>query len=176
MWVLARSPSVFPSGWEHYWLKADAWAATLFGEQMPLSHPVRQAVAGYEHLTGIESGYGFFAPNVTDNYRLVFELRYPDGHTQYDLPSVASDAAGLRFASLLDKIGRTGNDELHELMIKMLCLANLKEHPEANQIRATFTEVALPTVEQYRRGEESTEEVLAEYEFERQKRAVSDKE
>jgi len=28
-------------------------------------------------MAGIEVGYGFFAPNVPNNYKVVFELQYP---------------------------------------------------------------------------------------------------
>ena len=53
------------------------------------------------NIAGIETGYGYFAPNVPGGYRLVFELHYPDGRVEYELPSVSSAAAGLahsRFA------------------------------------------------------------------------------
>ena len=65
------------------------------------SNPVRQALATYLHIAGIETGYGYFAPNVPGSYKLVFELHYPDGRVEYELPSVSSAAAGVacsRFA------------------------------------------------------------------------------
>ena len=68
---------------------------------------MREALNTYVKLAGIETGYGYFAPNVPGGYRLVFELHYPDGRVEYELPSVRSAAAGLRIAGLLDSIGRT---------------------------------------------------------------------
>jgi hypothetical protein len=143
----------------------------LVGEELPISHPVRQFIAGYEHLAGIESSYGYFSPNVTDSCRLVFEIHYSDGRIEYDLPSVGSHAAGLRLASLLDKIRLTTDADLRELMIKMLTYANWQEHPEAIKIRAIFGEIVLPSVNSFERGDHGRFEVRQTYEFVKKKHA-----
>ena len=85
---------------------------SLSASILAASNPIRQVLATYLHLAGIETGYGYFAPNVPGSYKLVFELHYPDGRVEYELPSVSSAAAGLRLAGLLDKIGRTPYDAL----------------------------------------------------------------
>lgn len=148
-----------------FWEKNDRLASTLVGEQLPVSHPVRQFLAGYEHLAGIESSYGYFSPNVTDSCRLVFEIHYSDGRIEYDLPSVGSHAAGLRFASLLDKIRLTTDAGLKELMVKMLTYATWEKHPEAIKIRAIFGEIVLPSVDSFERGNDGRFEVRETYEF-----------
>jgi hypothetical protein len=135
------------------------------GEQLPISHPVRQFLAGYEHLAGIESSYGYFSPNVTDSCSLVFEIHYSDGHIEYDLPSVGSHAAGLRFATLLDKIRLTTDPGLRKLMVKMLTYANWQEHPDAIKIRAIFGEMVLPSVESFEQGDHERFEVRETYDF-----------
>jgi hypothetical protein len=53
---------------------------------------VRNGITVYLHSAGIEAGYGFFAPNVPPNYKLVFELHYPDGRIDYEIPTVNSAA------------------------------------------------------------------------------------
>ena len=58
------------------------------GQDLAASNPAREALATYLHIAGIESGYGYFAPNVPGSYKLVFELHYPDGRVQYELPHV----------------------------------------------------------------------------------------
>jgi hypothetical protein len=156
--ILSESSSSF-------WERNDRIISTLVGEQLPVSHPVRQFIAGYEHLAGIESSYGYFSPNVTDSCRLVFEIHYSDGRIEYDLPSVGSHAAGLRFSSLLDKIRLTTDAELSELMIKMLTYAKWQEHPEAVKIRAIFGEMVLPSVDSFERGDHERFEVRQTYEF-----------
>ena len=98
------------------------------------------------HLAGIETGYGYFAPNVPGGYKLVFELHYADGRVEYELPRVNSAAAGLRVAGLLDKIGRTRSDALREHLVKMLTSSIWREHPGLKTIRAVFGSVSLPSV------------------------------
>jgi len=165
IWALAQGPSIFPPSFDPIWKKTDQVAAAIFGEKLPLSQPTRQVTTGYEHLAGVESGYGFFAPNVTDSSELLFELHYSDGRIEYDLPSVGSNAAGIRLATLLDKIRLTEDSDLRETMIKMLTHANWQEHREANLIRAIFGQVVLPGVDQFERGERERFDVLYTYDF-----------
>ncbi|MEP6686062.1 MAG: hypothetical protein ABJB22_04725 [Verrucomicrobiota bacterium] len=132
---------------------------------MEPSNPVRQAVIVYTHLGGIESGYGFFAPNVPDNYKLVFELHYPEGRIEYELPRVASSGAGLRLVTLLDNIGDTHSDELREVMVKMLAYSVWRHHPDANMVRAVFGFALLPTAAEFRQGTRESYEFLYAYDF-----------
>ena len=119
----------------------------------------------YLHLAGIETGYGFFAPNVPGTCKLVFELHYPDGRTESRVPTVSSNASGLRVATLLDKIGRPQYDPLREVIIKMLASAVWREHSDANMIRAVFGVVTLPTADQFERGGRESNEFLYSYDF-----------
>ena len=171
IWVIAGKLTVIPERFDWFWKVSDRVAATLTGESLPISHPLRQIIDGYEHLAGIDSGYGYFSPSVTDSSQLIFEIHYSDGRIEYDLPSVGSHAAGLRVATLLDKIRLTTDAGLRELMIKMLTYANWHEHPEAIKIRAIFGEIVLPSVASFERGDHERFEVRQTYEFVKQKRA-----
>lgn len=172
IWVLAHGPTISPAGLQSFWQQADKFASTLSGETPAAKGPFRPLLAAYEHFAGIEAGYGYFAPNVTNSYQIGFELHYPDGRSESDVPVVSSHAAGLRLASLLDKIGRTENEDTRELMIKLLCLASFREHAGAHTIRAVLSEVELPGAYQYQRGERPTNRELIEYTFEREPAAT----
>ena len=145
--------------------KAETILAAGLGEGMDPAHPVRQLATVYSHMAGTDTGYAFFAPNVPNAYRLVFELHYPDGRVEYDLPRVTTKSAGLRFAVLLDHIGRTRSDELREVMVKMVASSVWREHPEATMVRAVFGTALLPTAEEFRRGTRESSQFLYAYDF-----------
>ena len=135
------------------------------GDSASSPGPAAQAIAVYTRAAGIESGYAFFAPNVPDNYKLVFELHYPDGRLEYDLPHVSSDSAGLRLAVLLDHLGDTRSEELREVMIRMISSTVWRDHPNANMVRAVFGLRQLPSADQFRRGEKESDQFLTAYDF-----------
>ena len=147
----------------------------VLGQHLAASNPVRQALATYLHIAGIETGYGYFAPNVPSSYKLVFELHYHDGRVEYELPRVSSAAAGLRIAGLLDKIGRTRYHALREHLVKMLAQSIWREHPEVETIRAVFGSLTLPSVGEFERGKRESYEFLYAYDFSlREEAAESD--
>ena len=105
--VVAEGPTILPISFKNFSQKAQALISVAVGQKLPASNPVREALNTYVQLAGIETGYGYFAPNVPSGYTLVFELHYRDGRVEYELPSVRSAAAELRIAGSLDDIGRT---------------------------------------------------------------------
>ena len=135
------------------------------GQGLASSNPVRQALATYLHLAGIEVGYGYFAPNVPGTYKLVFELHYPDGRVEYEVPRVNSAAAASRFTGLLDQIGRTKYDALREILVKMLAQSVWGEHPQVKTIRAVLGSMRLPTITEFERGKRESYEFLYAYDF-----------
>jgi len=141
--------------------------SAVLGQHLAASNPVRQALATYLHIAGIETGYGYFAPNVPGSYKLVFELHYPDGRVEYELPPVSSAAAGLRIAGLLDKIGRTHYEALRERLVKMVAKSIWQEHPEVKAIRAVFGSINLPSISEFEHGRRESYEFLYAYDFSR---------
>lgn len=137
----------------------------MLAESLSLSNPLRQSVAAYINGTGVEGGYGFFAPSVPDSYKLVLELHYPDGHVEYELPRVSDTATGVRLATLLDQIGRTYYEPLREIMIKMLAYSVWQDHPEATNVRAVFGFVSLPKLTDARAGKTESYHFLYAYDF-----------
>lgn len=164
-WVLARGLTVVPAASRHYWQRAEDISSAALGQSLGPSNPVRRGIATYLNLAGIEAGYGFFAPNVAGGGKLVFELHYPDGRVEYEVPTVSSDASGLRVATLLDKIGRPRYAPLREVMVRMLTESIWREHSEAVMIRAIFGTVTLPSISEFEQGVRESNEFLYAYDF-----------
>ena len=164
-WVMAEGYTSLPKFLEKYWWKVEAVSTEALGQTLSLSNPLRQSVSAYINATGIEGGYGFFAPSVPDSYKLVLELHYPDGRVEYELPRVSDTAAGVRVATLLDQLGRTGYDQIREIMIKMLAYSVWQDHPDATVVRAVFGFVALPSIEEAKQGKTESYHFLYAYDF-----------
>jgi len=162
--VVAEGPTILPVSFNNFSQKAEtALSAAL--RQKSASNPVREALNTYVQLAGIEAGYGYFAPNVPAGYRLVFELHYRDGRVEYELPSVRSEAAGLRIASLLDSIGRTPYDALREILVKTLAQSVWREHPDLESVRAILGSIRLPTAREFKEGKRESYQFLYAYDF-----------
>lgn len=163
--LLGQGYTFLPGSLNGYWQNAEEIISTGLGRNLALSHPVRQAINGYTHFGGIESGYSFFAPNVPNSYKLVFEIHYPAGRVEYELPYVASVGGGLRLSTLLDNIGETRYDALREVMVKMVAYSIWRHHPDATMVRAVLGYVILPTADEFRRGIGESYEFLYAYDF-----------
>jgi hypothetical protein len=137
----------------------------VLGQRLPRSNPVRQILSGYLTLSGIEVGYGFFAPNIPNSYKLVFELRFPDGRVEYELPRVSNPASVVRVAGLLDTIGRTHSEAFRQTMVRMLADSVWREHADATMIRAIFGSVILPSAPEFAHGKRESYEFLYAYDF-----------
>lgn len=163
--LMAQGPTIFPASFKSFSKKAETAVSVVLGQHLAVSNAIRQALATYLYLAGVETGYGYFAPNVPGSYKLVFELHYPDGRVEYELPSVSGAAAGLRIAGLLDTIGRTRHDVLREYLVKTLARSVWREHPEVQTVRAVFGSIRLPTVSEFERGQRESYEFMYAYDF-----------
>ena len=159
------SPTLFPSSLHHFWSQAADVVATPLGQTLPETSPVRRIISAYLNSTGIEAGYSYFAPNIPDSYKMVFELHYPDGHTEFELPIVSGGATGLRLATLLDVIGETEYEPLRAMMVKMLAYAVWQEHSEAVKAQAVFGYIDLPTPSEFRQGKRESYHPLFAYDL-----------
>jgi len=170
--VLGHGYTVFPPSLESTWRAAEGVTTAALGQHLAASNPLRQGLAAYMNGAGIDAGYGFFAPNVPSNYKLVFEVHYSDGKIEYELPHVGGADTGLRIATLLDYVGQTHYDPLRELLLKMLAYSTWQSHPNAVMIRAVFGFVTLPTVNDFQRGQKESYEFLYAYDFRFHKEAA----
>jgi hypothetical protein len=164
-WFLSHSPTILPPSFNSYSKRAEDTGSNILLQNPGAPRTLQKSVTTYVHLAGIESGYGFFAPNVPGTCKLVFELHYPDGRTESRVPAVSSHASGLRVATLLDKIGRPQYDSPREVIIKMLASAVWREHSDATMIRAVFGVVTLPTADEFEHGVRASSEFLYSYDF-----------
>jgi hypothetical protein len=162
---VAEGPTILPGSFKNFSQKAETALSATLSQKLPASNPVREALNTYVQLAGIETGYGYFAPNVPAGYRLVFELHYPDDRVEYELPSVRSAAAGLRIAGLLDSIGRTRYDPLREILVKTLAQSIWRHHPDIESVRAIVGSIRLPTAREFTEGKRESYEFLYAYDF-----------
>jgi hypothetical protein len=163
--VLSSTPTIFPSSFRPSWSRAADLVSVPLGQTLSETNFVRKAILGYLNASGTEGGYSYFAPNVPNNYKIAFELRYPDGHTEVELPQVSSRATGLRLFTLLDAIAEEEYEPLRAMMVKMLAYAVWQEHSDATNVRAVFGYVDLPTPAEFRRGQKSSSHFLFAYDF-----------
>ena len=163
--VVAEGPTLLPFSFKNFSQKAQTVFCVVLGQRLPASNPVREALNTYVNVAGIETGYGYFAPNVPSGYKLVFELHHPDGRVEYELPSVSSAAAGLRIAGLLENVGRTPYDAMREILVKSLAQSIWHEHPDAESVRAILGSVILPSVRDFEHGNRESYEFLYAYDF-----------
>jgi hypothetical protein len=167
---IAEGPTILPTSLKSSSKKAEGVLSTALGQRLPTSNTYREALATYVNLAGIEVGYGYFGPNVPGTYKLTFELHYPDGHIEYELPQVSSVAAGLRVSRLLDEIGQTKYDTLREILVRMLAQSVWREHPEVKAVHAVFEWIRLPRLNEFEHGKKESHHVLYTYEFVRAER------
>ena len=165
VWLVAHKLTILPAPFRVAAQKVEPIAANVLGDKLSTSNPFRRALLTYLHIAGIDRGYGYFAPNVPAGYKIVFELHYPDGRVEYELPGVNSGAAGLRVATLLDEIGRTRYDPLREYIIKTLAASIWRKHPGVKTVRAVFGLLNLPTPAEFERGKRESYDFLYAYDF-----------
>lgn len=163
--TFADSPTIFPASLHRFWGNAATVVGAPLGQTLSEPNRLRQTVSAYLNTTGIEAGYSYFAPNVPASYKIVFELHYPDGHTEFELPQVSTRATGLRLATLLDIIAETEYEPLRAMLVKMLAYAVWQEHSEAVKARAVFGYVELPTPTEFKQGKKESYHSLFAYDI-----------
>lgn len=163
--VFASTPTIFPSATREFWQDGEQAASTLLGERLGQANLFRSGVTVYLHSAGIEAGYGFFAPNVPANYKLVFALRYPDGHTGYEIPQVSNAATGMRFSGVLDQLSEINYAPLRKAMVKTVAYSIWQAHPEASSVRAYLGRAQLPTPAEFEKGKNESYDLLFAYDF-----------
>jgi hypothetical protein len=164
-WLIANGLTVIPFSSARIGSPGEKARSTT--AKQARANPAKQLLVGYLHCAGIEGAYGFFAPNVPENYKLAFEFHNRDGSVEYDLPSVDSGAAELRVGSLLDAIGRSDSERYRRILIRMLMSAAWENHPEAVSAHAVLGKLKLPDPIQFERGVAPSYEFIAAYDFER---------
>jgi hypothetical protein len=163
--LVAEGTTMLPSFLDNDARKAELIAASVLGKEAAASNPLRQGIATYLHVAGVQAGYSFFAPNVPGYHKLTLELHYANGRVDYESPHVSGKAAALRLSSLLDRLADNPYEPLREVVVKMLAFSVWRERPDVNKIRATFGAVNLPGVSEFEHGEAETFQPMFSYDF-----------
>ena len=163
--LIAEDATMLPSALEPYARKAEVAAAWLLGKQAGASSPVRQGIATYLHVAGIQAGYAFFAPNVPGYHRLTLELFYDDGRVERESARLRSKAAALRLDSLLDRLAEQRYEPIREVVVKMLAFSVWREHPGVKRIRAVFGSVTPPGITEFEQGKAETFQPMFSFDF-----------
>ena len=163
--LVAEDATILPSALDKYARKGELAAASVLGEEMAASNPVRRGIAIYLHAAGSQSGYTFFAPNIPGYHKLILELYYSDGRVEYDSPHVSGKAAALRLAGLLDRVADPIYAPLREVMVKMLASSIWREHPDVKKIRAVFGSVNPPSIGDFEHGKRESFQPLFSFDF-----------
>jgi hypothetical protein len=161
--IFAQPATVFPLPLRNLWRRAGEATTVGIGQHLSSSNPLGNAITVYLHATGSEGGYGFFSPEVPDSLTLLFEVHFPDGRVEYDLPTVRSITAGLRFNGVLEQISATTYEPLRQMLFKILTYSVWQRYPNAARIRAIFTVAILPSTNDFTAGREISHEVLSAY-------------
>ena len=164
-WLIAERSTILPSALDEYARKAELVASWCLGKEVAASNPVRQAIATYLHVAGIQAGYTFFAPNVPTNHGLTLELFYDDGRVEYDSPRLRSRAAALRLDSLLNRLADERYKPIREVIVKRLAFSVWREHPEVKKIRATFGSIDPPGMNEFEQGKTETFQPMFSFDF-----------
>jgi len=163
LWLAANSLANAPAALTGFARAVEPVVAAALGRQLSRTNPFRVGVATYANLAGIETGYGYFAPNIGSPFTLEFEVEYPD-HRVDRLPAPVG-SSGLRFASLLDKIGQATYAPFREVLLRRLAYSVWLNHPDAATVRVILLVNVLPGVTDFKTGEVPSSEVIARYEF-----------
>ena len=164
-WLIGQGATILPTAWDEYARKAELLASWCLGKDAAASNPLRQAIATYLHVAGIQAGYTFFAPNVPTNHRLTLELFYDDRRVEYDSPRLRSRAAALRLDSLLNRLADERYKPIREVIVKRLAFSVWREHPEVKKIRATFGSIDPPGMNDFEQGKTETFQPMFSFDF-----------
>jgi len=164
-WLVANGYTALPSSAQIYGQRVGWLTDAVLGHTLPASNPVPQSLSTYLQAAGIDGGYSFFAPSVSNSYKVVFEIHYPNGDVEYDLPHISERGNAVRLSTLLDYIGRTRYEALREALLKMLTYPIGQEHPKAALIRTIFGYIEEPNAAEGRKGKKESYRVMYAYDF-----------
>jgi hypothetical protein len=162
-WLVANGLTIVPTSWRSPAQNIEDFSVAALAENLEPGNNCHQTIATYLNLAGIQGAYGFFAPNVSDSYRLVFEFQFPDGHVEQDLPHVSSEESAVRLAGVLDEIARTRIGVLREALVKLLAEETWNNYPDAIALRATFRSTSVGPAGQS--NADASEQIIHTYEF-----------
>jgi hypothetical protein len=164
LWLIEHRSTIVTQPAETFASKVDRLLAAGLAGVSGRIHPVSEVAVTYLHLAGIEAGYGYFAPNVPDSYKLRFEGRSSD-EVNFHPIVVSHGRDELRTSSLLDYLGREASGPVREFILKLLAYSVWKTHPEVSRMRVTLESLHQPSVAEFGRGQIAFYELVVAYDF-----------
>ena len=166
-WLVARGLTLLPERANGLAEIGESMATTALRQELHRTNLWRQTVDLYLHAAGIESGYGFFAPNVGGTSKLIFELYFADAHVEYQSAAVGPNESGLRFASFMDYVSRTQSQALRDILIRSLAEPIWQRHPDLVRIRAILGALSYPSPTELLNGAGASYNFVAAYDLTR---------
>lgn len=126
----------------------------------------------YGEISGADSGYGFFAPDVGPSYHATFTLYDQSGRIWTDrLENGAISESRLRLMSIIDKgfslgMAKKSSDFRHRLA-ESLANAMFRKHPSAERVIFQVEAMVVPTMKEV--GKDSGPKFVYQAEFAKQK-------
>jgi hypothetical protein len=130
-------------------------------------HPVGRALRWYGGLSGSDSGYGFFAPGVAGERRLVCTLTDAAGHSWAEPLEMRGQGreVDLRVLPLLLMFSEP---DLGDAMAASVAAKMFGRFPAATRVTVRVDVCVVPTMEEYRAGDRPTWAVGYEATFSRE--------
>lgn len=112
---------------------------------------VQNAVEAYSRLTGANTGYGFFSPNVPSEIAIFFEFKNPDGQVLVQPPILHSKYGMKRFTASLATLRSMEN--LRPIITRTWAVRMLEQFPNSNDVTVHVGTVHLPSMIDYKKGD-----------------------
>ncbi|MGI8819465.1 MAG: hypothetical protein ACR2ID_01110 [Chthoniobacterales bacterium] len=164
-WLIGRGFTTLPKAAEAPSRAIATAVSTALGGNLGSGKPIAHLLRGYLQAAGIQAGYSYFAPNVSDSYRLLFELHYQEGRVEYEAFAPDNRETDLRLAGLLDEVIKTHSDALREVIVKLLVQSVWQRYPEVAHVRAVLAAWQMPSAAEYREGARGSYKFLYAYDF-----------
>ncbi len=126
------------------------------------------------NYTGFETGYGFFAPNVSSDFVLVFDVTSATDSLiiRRHFPTLRNKESIIRFSTffgsfleLLEDSTSNFDKNYTQIFLKQCALDIKKEYPEASVVKTKLYLYDFPTLKNYKENSEVVYFKISEYEF-----------
>jgi hypothetical protein len=114
--------------------------------------PLGRFLNDYSDLSGADSGYRFFAPNIYGNAVATFSIKDRQGHVlPASIETGSSHEADLNAAHLAGKVG-PDNPERRRLLAGSLARKLFARHPEALEVLVRFEYFETVSMDEFKSG------------------------
>jgi hypothetical protein len=124
-----------------------------------------EPVSAFLTYTGLDTGYGFFAPNVASDFILMFELKDKHGKVTQNriMPNFKNKESIVRYTSVfnmfLDKIAAEGVEKKEnkyqqylDVILKQIAINVKKQNPNTDKISAKLYLYDYPSLENFKKN------------------------